>query len=427
MNRILKNCTLIDGTGNETPLLHANLFLDGERIEKITSGNCREPEGYEVIDLSGKYVLPGLINMHVHLFGSGKPSKSMGGGASQQRLLRFLRTKLGAMALKSMIRGNLQTILHSGVTTVRGVGDLFYSDIAVRDTVKGVLWPRVLVSGPAVTVPGGHGDGTFAVTGATPEELCARTEEVCAHRPDLIKTCVTGGVIDAKKEGEPGELKMSEVQTAAVCKTAHAYGCKVASHTESSEGIRVALKAGVDTIEHGAPLDEELVTLFKEKQAALICTISPALPLSELDASITQLPPMAKVNSKVVADGVISGAKTALANGIPVGLGTDASCPFVAQYNTWAELYWFAKYVGVSNAFAIYSGTLQNAKILGIDSETGSLEEGKLAELIVVEQDPLKDLRALRSVSMVMRGGELIREPKVKRIQAIEDQLDKLL
>lgn len=92
-----------------------------------------------------------------------------------------------------------------------------------------------------------------------------------------------------------------------------------------------------------------------------------------------------------------------------------------------AELYWFAKYVGVSNAFAIYSGTLQNAKILGIDSETGSLEEGKLAELIVVEQDPLKDLRALRSVSMVMRGGELIREPKVKRIQAIEDQLDKLL
>lgn len=128
---------------------------------------------------------------------------------------------------------------------------------------------------------------------------------------------------------------MSEVQTAAVCKTAHAYGCKVASHTESSEGIRVALKAGVDSIEHGAPLDEELVTLFKEKQAALICTISPALPLSELDASITQLPPMAKVNSKVVADGVISGAKTALANGIPVGLGTDASCPFVAQYNTW--------------------------------------------------------------------------------------------
>lgn len=124
--------------------------------------------------------------------------------------------------------------------------------------------------GPAVTVPGGHGDGTFAVTGATPEELCARTEEVCAHRPDLIKTCVTGGVIDAKKEGEPGELKMSEVQTAAVCKTAHAYGCKVASHTESSEGIRVALKAGVDSIEHGAPLDEELVTLFKEKQAALI-------------------------------------------------------------------------------------------------------------------------------------------------------------
>ncbi len=427
MKRILKNCTLIDGTGNEVPLAHANLFINEGRIEKITSGDCEEPEGYETIDLTGMYVLPGLINMHAHLFGSGKPSKSMSGGKSQERLLCFLQTKIGAAALRNMIRKNLKTILHSGVTTVRGVGDLFYSDIAVRDAIQGTEWPRVLVSGPAVTVPGGHGDGTFAITGTTPDELQKRTDEVCQHKPDLIKTCVTGGVIDAKKEGEPGELKMSVEQTAAVCRTAHAHGCHVASHTESSEGIRVALEAGVDTIEHGAPLDESLIALFKEKGAALICTISPALPLSELDASITQLPAMAKVNSKVVADGVISGAKTALANGIPVGLGTDASCPFVTQYNTWAELYWFAKYVGVSNAFAIYSATLQNAKILGIDGETGSLEPGKLAELIVVEKDPLQDLRALRDVRMVLNRETWISHPKVKRLPAVEEQLEKLL
>ena len=91
LKRILKNCTLIDGTGNEVPLAHANLFINEGRIEKITSGDCEETEGYETIDLTGMYVLPGLINMHAHLFGSGKPSKSMSGGKSQERLLRFLQ------------------------------------------------------------------------------------------------------------------------------------------------------------------------------------------------------------------------------------------------------------------------------------------------------------------------------------------------
>lgn len=429
MKYVFQNCRVIDGTGSEAPLENASVWVDGERIQKITDAGVLVPAGYEVIDLNGKYVLPGLINMHAHLFGTGKPSASMGGGDAQKKIIRFASTKAGGVMLKAMIKGNLKTILHSGVTTVRGVGDLFYSDIAARDSLKPgkSAAPHTYVSGPAVTVPGGHGDGTFAITGTTPEELRSQTETVCAHRPDLIKTCVTGGVIDAKKEGEPGELKMSVEQTKAVCDAAHARGLKVASHTESSEGVRVALEAGVDTIEHGAPLDDGLVTLFREKGAALICTISPALPLSELDASVTLLSPMAKVNSKVVADGIISGARTAIANGIPVGLGTDASCPFVAQYNTWAELYWFAKHVGVSNAYAIFCGTLQNARILGIGDQTGSVEAGKLADLIVVERNPLEDLRALRDVSMVMCGGTLIRSPKVKKIPQIEEQIDRLL
>ena len=429
MKYVLKNCRVIDGTGSESVLENASVWIDGERILKITDAGILAPAAYEVIDLEGKYVLPGLINMHAHLFGTGKPSKSMGGGDAQKRIIRLASTKAGGVMLKSMIKGNLKTIVNSGVTTVRGVGDLFYSDIAARDSLRPgkSMAPHTYVSGPAVTVPGGHGDGTFAITGSTPEELRSQTEAVCAHKPDLIKTCVTGGVIDAKKEGEPGELKMTLEQTKAVCDAAHAHGYKVASHTESSEGIRVALEAGVDTIEHGAPLDDGLVALFKEKGAALICTISPALPLSELDASVTMLSPMAKVNSKVVADGVVSAAKTAIENGIPVGLGTDASCPFVAQYNTWAELYWFAKLVGVSNARAISCGTLENARILGLGDETGSVEAGKLADLIVVEKNPLEDLRALREVSMVMCGGMLIRHPKVKRIPQIEEQLERLL
>jgi imidazolonepropionase-like amidohydrolase len=429
MKYYFKNCTLIDGTGAEQPVEHANVYVNGELIEKISQGEEAAPQGYEVIDLTGKYLLPGLINMHAHLFGSGKPSKSMGGGASQQRLIKMLSSKLGMVMLKSMIKTNLQTILNSGVTSVRGVGDLFYSDILTRDALNAgkFVGPHTYVSGPAVTVPGGHGDGSFAITGSTVEELAAQTELVCSHKPDLIKTCVTGGVLDAKKEGEPGELKMSVEQTKAVCDVAHAHGYKVASHTESTEGLKVALEAGVDTIEHGAVMTDEIVSLFKSKGAALICTISPALPLAQLDSSVTLLPPVAKVNAKVVADGVIEGAKSAVAAGIPVGLGTDASCPFVSQYNTWAELYWFQKYVGVTNAFAIYSGTLQNARILGIGDKTGSVEVGKWADLIVTDNNPLEDLKALRNVTMVMCAGQLVKEPKLKKNPAIEEQIDKLL
>ena len=428
MKYVFQNCRVIDGTGG-TPLENACVWVDGSTIRKITGPGIVPPAGYETLDLGGRYVLPGLINLHAHLFGTGRPSKSMGGGKEQERIVRFASTRAGGAVLRTMIRGNLKTMLHSGVTTVRGVGDLFYSDIAVRDQLAAGRGsgPRTLVSGPAVTVPGGHGDGTFAVIGSTPEELRRRTEEVCAHGPDLIKTCVTGGVMDARKEGEPGELKMDLAQTRAVCGAAHAHGLKVAAHVESSEGVRVALKAGVDTIEHGAVLDEGLIALFLEKGAALVCTLSPALPLSKLDASVTKLSRIAQVNARVVADGVIAGAKAAIAAGIPVGLGTDASCPFVSQYNMWAELYWFAKYVGVSSAEAIRAATLVNARILGIDGETGSLEAGKRADLIVTAANPLEDLRALREVELVMCGGRLVRHPRVKKIPQIEEQIDRLL
>lgn len=426
---VLKNCRIIDGTGSETVRENAAVWVRNGCIRKITDADTAGPDGYETIDLEGKYVLPGLINMHAHLSGTGRPARSVGGEIPPKAIMGFGSTRAGSDMLRGRIKSNMKTVLHSGVTTVRGVGDLYCSDIAIRDlAAEGRLEaPRMLVSGPAVTVPGGYGDGMFAITGSTLEELRLRTEDVCDCHPDLIKTCVTGGILDAKKEGEPGELKMSLEQTKAVCDAAHARGLKVASHTQSSEGIRVALRGGADTIEHGAPLDEELIDLFKERGAAFICTLSPVLPLAELDASVTRLPPMAQANSRVAVEGMISGAKTAMAHGIPVGLGTDASRPFVSQYNTWAELYWFAKYTGVSNAYAIFCGTLQNARILGIADETGSVEEGKAADLIVVKDNPLDDLRALRHVEMVSCGKRLIRDPQVKRIPVIEEQIDRLL
>ena len=233
--------------------------------------------------------------------------------------------------------------------------------------------------------------------------------------------------MDAKKKGEPGELKMSLEQTKAVCNEAHRLGFQVASHTESPEGVKVALKGGVDTIEHGSLLDEEAIQLFKKHHASFICTLSPALPLAKFSSSLTKLNDLCQYNSQIVLSNMIEGCKQALDNQIPIGLGTDASCPFVTQYNMWREVYYFAQQIGVSNAFALYTATLGNAKIIGLDHITGSIEENKSADLIVMKKNPLENLQALEVIELVMVEGQLLKHPKIKKNNKIEMELNTLL
>ena len=219
---------------------------------------------------------------------------------------------------------------------------------------------------------------------------------------------------------------MTLEQTKAVCYRAHALGYHVASHTESSKGVRVALEGGVDTIEHGSYLDDALVALFQKRGAAYIVTTSPALPLAKLPPEVTKLDELCTYNTNVVFEGMIAGAKTAMENGIPIGLGTDESCPLVTPYNMWREVCWFAEYCGVTNVFALHTATLGNAKIIGLDSVTGSIEPGKSADMIVLPRSPLDDLTALRDVEMVVARGKLLRRPKVKRSARIDAWLDTL-
>ena len=136
---------------------------------------------------------------------------------------------------------------------------------------------------------------------------------------------------------------------------------------------------------------------------------------------------LSRYNGRVVRDGIINCAKSALENGIPVGLGTDTACPFVTHYDMWRELVYFTKYVGVSNTFALHTATLVNARIAGIDDETGSIEIGKSADLLVTDSDPTADLRALRTAHMVVMRGRVINKPKVKKFDYVEQELDKHL
>lgn len=238
---------------------------------------------------------------------------------------------------------------------------------------------------------------------------------------------ITGGVLDAKEKGVPGELKMKPEMVKAVCDRAHAAGYKVAAHVESPEGVKVALANGVDSIEHGAKPDDEMIRLFKEKNAFLCTTISPAVPYALFDRSLTNATEVEQYNGNIVFDGIVECAKAALANDIPVVLGNDVGCPWITQYDFWRELCYFHKYTGVSNAFALYTATKRSAELAGIGDITGSIEKGKCADMIVTKDNPLDRLEALRHVDMVIARGRVIDSPKIKVNSLVERELDKFL
>ena len=383
--------------------------------------------GYEEIDLQGKCILPGLINMHVHLAGNGKPQKKQ--RDNEALVKKIMSNGLTKAIAYRMVCGFAKDELYSGVTTIRTVGGLGDFDTRLRDDIAAGKkpGPRILATNEGISVPGGHMAGSVAIAAGSIDEALQHLETAKVQKVDLVKLMITGGVLDAKEKGVPGELKMAPEMVKAVCDKAHSMGYKVAAHVESPEGVKVALKNGVDSIEHGAKADEEMIALFKEHHAFLCTTLSPALPYALFDRSITNASEVEQFNGNVVFEGIIDCAKAAIANDIPVVLGNDVGCPWITQHDFWRELYYFHKYVGVSNAFALYTATCRGAEMAGIGDITGTLEPGKYADMIVVEKNPLEDLRVLRNVDMVVAQGRVIRNPKIKKKQIIETELDKFL
>lgn len=423
--KVFLNAKTFDGY-KDSDIKKCAIFVEDEKIVGISYDENPDTRGYDVIDLNGKFVVPGLVNPHVHLFGTGMPSKVISGGNSQKAVMKIVNTKLGDAILGILVKSAARQQLLSGVTTVRAVGDFKYSDVKLRDKINSgkVIGPRLKVSGPAITVPGGHGDGTFSMTSDTEDGLRALVRKNKEAGVDFIKICVTGGVIDAKVRGEPGEVKMNEAQTAAVVDEAHKLGLRVASHTESFKGVEITAKTGVDTVEHGASLTPEMAEEMKKTSSAMVVTYSPALPLQKLDPSITKLDPICVYNTGIVVDNMTQGAKDCIENDILLGMGTDSSCPFATQYNMWREVYFFQKRVGVSNAYALSVATLNNAKVVGVDDVTGTIEKGKCADMIVMSRNPLDDLTALRNLDMIVVRGKIIENPRPKRNGNIERELD---
>lgn len=402
------------------------ILTDGEKITGIEK-EVPMAADIKIIDLDGRYIMPGLINMHVHLAGNGKPQKKQ---RDNEKLVKTLMGTAFSRAVAYKVLSDFaKTELLSGVTTIRTVGGLGDFDTRLRDEVAAgkKIGPRILAANEGISVPGGHMAGSVAVAAASIDEALKQLEHAENEKVDLVKLMITGGVLDAKEKGVPGELKMKPEMVKAVCDKAHAAGYKVAAHVESPEGVKVALENGVDSIEHGAKPDDEMLRLFKEKNAFLCTTISPAVPYALFDRSLTNATEVEQYNGNIVFEGIVECSKAALANDIPVVLGNDVGCPWITQYDFWRELCYFHKYTGVSNAFALYTATKRSAELAGIGDVTGSIEVGKCADMIVTKENPLDNLAALRNVDMVIARGRVIDKPKVRINKLVEQELDKFL
>ena len=421
----ITNAVLLDGTEHMTPQTGKIVCIDGDRIVRICDGGA--PAGFEEVNLDGMYLMPGLINMHVHLPASGKPKKKP---SDPRKLVKLITSNgLTRRVGVNMCAGFAKTELLSGVTTIRTVGGVADFDTIIRDRAAAgeIIAPRVVASNMAVSVPGGHMAGSLAYEARSAQEAADYVRRIAAEKPDLIKLMITGGVLDAEVVGEPGVLRMQPELVHAACDTAHALGMRVAAHVESPEGVRVALENGVDSIEHGAKPDEDILRLFTEKNAFDICTISPALPFALFDRAVSHATYEQQENGKIVFDGVVEIAKACLARGIPVGLGTDTGCPFITHYDMWRELHYFVKYCGVTPTCALHTATLRNAQLAGLGGEPGSIEEGNCADLIACRENPLAGLPALRERALVVRGGARIERPQIKKMPDVERELDKCL
>ena len=301
MKRAFTNGIILDGTKDMVPQRGKAVLTEDGIIMDIVPDN-EIPGGYEKNDLGGKYILPGLINLHFHLAGSGKPKKKQ---SDPVRLVRLITSSSFTRSIgRKLVAGYAKTQLLSGVTTIRTVGGISDFDTYVRDKINSgkLLGPRILASNMAISVHGGHMAGSLAYEASTPEEAANYVDIIAKEKPDIIKLMITGGVLDAEKVGEPGVLRMPPELVKAACDRAHELGFKVAAHVESPEGVKVALENGVDSIEHGAKPTDEIIELFKEHNAFQVSTISPALPFAMFDRSVSHATYEQQENGKIVFD-----------------------------------------------------------------------------------------------------------------------------
>lgn len=399
---------LLDQPG-KPPRGPSTIVIRNGKIAEIQSGHTAPPAGATLIDLKDRFVLPGLIDSHVHL------DSDAGGNAA---LIESVTASPAANAFRAA--KNAKKTLMAGFTTVRNLGDGSGATLALRDAIAAgdQAGPRIIDAGRPISTTSGHMDGTLSLAedlhpsinqenicdGA---DACRRAVRLQIRRGvDVIKIATTGGVNSRIGAGLGRQIFDDEVK--ALVDTAHLYKKKIAVHAHGDDGINAALAAGADSIEHGTMLNDESIRLFKKSGAWYVPTLSTVNGYIErLKADPNAYPPdvLAKVKWRIEVTG--KALEKAYPAGVNIAFGTDAG---VSKHGHNADEFELMVKHGMPASAAIAAATTGAAKLLGVESEVGSLETGKAADLIAVSGNPLSDITTLKTVGFVMKGGTVYKD-----------------
>jgi imidazolonepropionase-like amidohydrolase len=400
--KVLVDCTVVDGVGDR-PLGGAALWVDGPRIRALgRAQDVLDQAGrsgrFDVIDLRGAHVMPGIINMHVHL-GLVLP------GPDEYRLHQESEA-----ALTLRMAGNARAALQAGVTTARLVGERRHADMALKASIaRGETpGPRLYTAGCGVIATGGHGHtrgGFLEADGPAGFRQLVRAQLKAGA--DLIKICISGGIAGAHEAIRDHQLTRDEML--AVMEVAHGRGRKVTAHAGPADVIREGIECGLDGVEHGYFLTEEVVRLMAERGTWLVPTINVSRCV-EFFARIGAPDWMVK---KALDAGKFhwAGLQMAIRSGVNIAFGTDMlpAEPYEGTTATVRELEFMVE-AGMTPVQAIRAATVRAAEYLGVSGEIGSIEPGKLADLVAMDGDPTADISALRRLRFVMKNGEVVRQ-----------------
>lgn len=395
--------TLIDAVGN-TPRRQASIVIKDDRIVSVENGFVPGPAGAEVIDLSNSTVMPGFIDVHDHITGGGSRRDRLRGTAAQQGMQSVW---------------NVREILKGGFTSVRDLG----GNIEVLTALQGAIneglvpGPRLTISGPAISPTGGHSDPSNGIDPAWdrhdqwkmtvidgPSEAMRAVRELRKRGAQVIKIHSSGGV--ASVGDDPTLQLLNDDELKAIVTTAHSLGMKVASHAHGKAGVDAAIRAGVDSIEHGTYADDETYRLMKERGTFMVPTLFAGREIYDVaKATPDKLPPTVAGKAIAVTPTMTQNALGAYRAGVKMALGTDQLGWRPHGEN--AKEFEYLVTAGVKPMDAIMMGTRNAAELLGKSGDVGSIQQGRYADIVAVEGDPLQDIKILQSVRFVMKGGKV--------------------
>ena len=409
---VLKASRLFDGK-SETLISPAAIVVEGNRIAAAGS-NVAAPAGALVIDLGDATLMPGFMDAHTHL--------SMEHPADfNQTELNNLKRPIAELALRRI--PDVKATLMSGFTTVRDLGSGDFLDVSLRNAIHSgtIQGPRMLAAVNAIGSTGGHCDnlagyrfGLFGRESGIPDGVADSPAEfrkavryAVKYGADVIKTCATGGVLSPADEVDTPQLTQEELN--ALVDEAHSLHKKAAAHAHGAEGAKRAIRAGIDSIEHGSFLDAEALDLMKQRNTVLVPTLMAAKGLRERIRAGLYLPPQIKTKAEAAIAAIENTLRMAVSKNVRIGLGTDTS---VYPYPRAAEEFGELVRYGLKPIDALRAGTSVDAELLGVADRSGTLASGKSADIVAVPGNPLSDIHATERVFFVMKGGEIFRNDK---------------